>query len=65
MPGFPLGLAGHVTKIESHGLQVYVDIEGRIGATCPGGGCGSKWPAYSMQGLPWGLSARIKPLERY
>ena len=65
MPGFPLGLAGHVTKIKSHGRPVFVDIEGRIGATCPGGGCGPKWPAYSMQGLPWGLTKEKMPLKRY
>ena len=42
MPGFPLGRAGHVTKIKSHGFQVYIDIGGRIGCHLSRGGLWAK-----------------------
>ena len=40
MPGFPLGLAGHVTMTKSHGFLVYIDIHGLLSATSPGGAVG-------------------------
>ena len=33
MPGFLLGLAGHVTMTKSHGFLVYIDIHGLLSAT--------------------------------
>ena len=52
MPGFPPGLASHVTMTKSHGFLVYIDIHGLLSATCPGGGCRPKWPAYLPLSTP-------------
>ena len=40
MPGFPWGLAGHLTLTKSHVLGLCIDIWGGFHVTCPRGAVG-------------------------